>query len=449
MAFGIEMDADGVPTFFHSSETAAIHAWPLVTTRYDWSGVEKGTPVVVTHMRTRKNQPPSFHERGDGLVDGTFVGMVNRLEGGQEIRRPLLRSTLECGKKQAAEACYFAFADDAQSVAGLSQFLAQRRAERQMAHLFCTYADGRKKELALIHDRDGSECEQPATSACRETREGVTDMGKPEIIHEHVIHPAASVFPLMEGADFQSLVDSIAVHGVQNPLVSFKGEVLDGRNRLRAVMKLRDEGHKVELPCVEWTSPNGMTVTEWITAQNLDRRHLNDEARAMIGARLARMIAAEAKKSKQASQFNSARGKAAAAKKGSQSVTADSPSPPKRDRRKSEERTTAAQAAKRVKVSTHKMKQAMAVDKAIEAGEVAPEVVDEIVAGTKKIKDAVPTKSKGNAKAPAASIDDEIRMAAHRSWSNLRNKFAPGVEHKKLRAAMIALVRSEQKAFEK
>jgi ParB-like chromosome segregation protein Spo0J len=219
-------------------------------------------------------------------------------------------------------------------------------------------------------------------------------MSKREVISDYVIHSAASVFPLMEGEAFQSLVDSIAVHGVQNPVVSYKGEVLDGRNRLRAVMKLRDEGHKVELPCVEWDSKCGLSAIEWITAQNLDRRHLPDEARAMIGAQFARMIKAEAKKAKQASQFNSETGKAAASKKGTPPATTDSPSPQKRDRKKSEERTTAAKAAKAAKVSTHKMKQAMAVDKAVEAGEVAPEVVKEIVAGTKKLKDAVPARGK-------------------------------------------------------
>ena len=89
-------------------------------------------------------------------------------------------------------------------------------------------------------------------------------MSKPEVIHDYVIHPAASVFPLMEGKAFHSLVDSIAVHGVQNPIVSHKGEVLDGRNRLRAVMKLRDEGHKVELQCVEWDFKCGITLSIFV-----------------------------------------------------------------------------------------------------------------------------------------------------------------------------------------
>jgi len=275
-------------------------------------------------------------------------------------------------------------------------------------------------------------------------------MSKPEIIHDHVIHPAASIFPLLEGEAFQSMVDSIAVHGVQNPIVSHKGEVLDGRNRLRAVMKLRDEGHKVELPCVEWDAKCGLSATEWVEAQNLDRRHLKEDARAMIGAELARIIKAEANKAKKDSQFTSDTGKAAASKKAKPAATADSPSPQKRDRKKSEERTTAAQAAKKAKVSTHKMKQAMAVDKAVEAGEIAAEVVQEIKAGTKKVRDALPAKGKKKSSTSGyASIDDQIRVDANRAWTRLRDKFAPGDEHKKLRAVMAEIVRNEQKQFEK
>jgi hypothetical protein len=96
------------------------------------------------------------------------------------------------------------------------------------------------------------------------------------------------------------------------------------------------------------------------------------------------------------------------------------------------------------------MKQAMAVDKAVEAGEIAPEVVQEIKAGKKKVKDALPANSK---KKPInrdyASIDDQIRVEANRAWMRLRGKFTPGDEHKKLRAVMAEIVRNEQKQFEK
>lgn len=262
------------------------------------------------------------------------------------------------------------------------------------------------------------------------------------------VHPAADVFPLIEGDEFDRLVESIRKHGVQNPVVYIGTTLLDGRNRIRAVEKLAAEGVDVPLPSKMWDGYQTTTEVEWIEAQNLDRRHLTDDARAMIGAELARIVKAEAKKAKKASQFNSDTGKAAASKKATPAATADSPSPQKRDRKKSEERTTAAQAAKKAKVSTHKMKQAMAVDKAVEAGEIAPEVVQEIKAGKKKVRDALPAKGK---KKPAATsstqVDDvatEIRQAAMRSWQRLKSRFAID-EYAELRNVMAAIIRDEQR----
>jgi hypothetical protein len=54
------------------------------------------------------------------------------------------------------------------------------------------------------------------------------------------------------------------------------------------------------------------------------------------------MIDAEAREAQKASQFSSKTAKAAAAKRHDKTATADSPSPQKRDRKKSEARTTAA-----------------------------------------------------------------------------------------------------------
>ena len=262
------------------------------------------------------------------------------------------------------------------------------------------------------------------------------------------VHPAAEVFPLIEGDEFDRLVESIRNHGVQNPVVYSGTTLLDGRNRIRAVEKLTAEGVNVLLPCTEWDGYCEMSEVEWITAQNLHRRHLTDDARAMIGAQLTKLIKAEAKQAKQDSQFKSDTGKAAASKKAKPAATADSPSPQKRDRKKSEERTTAAQAAKKAKVSTHKMKQAMAVAKAVEAGEIAPEVVQEIKAGKKKVKDALPAKGKKkSAPTPSTQSDDiasMIRTAAVKSWQRLKDRFAFD-EHAELRKVMAEIIREEQK----
>jgi ParB-like chromosome segregation protein Spo0J len=278
-------------------------------------------------------------------------------------------------------------------------------------------------------------------------------MAEPEVICGCEVHPAASVFPLMEGDAFQSLVDSIAVHGVQNPIVCVGHVVIDGRNRLRAVDKLRNEGRDIDLPAVQWTSPNGITATEWIAAQNLERRHLTDDQRVAVVAAMSRLIAAESKAAQKASQFDSATGKAAATKKSDGTVTAKSSSPQKRDRRKSESRTTVAKVAARAKATTHKAKQAIALDKAVEAGTVSPDVQKDVIAGKRKLKDAVPKKSGTGSKAkggPAQliGIEQEIQTASLKAWQRLKDRFPPD-EHSLLRKTLAAIIREEQKQFDK
>jgi N6-adenosine-specific RNA methylase IME4 len=61
-------------------------------------------------------------------------------------------------------------------------------------------------------------------------------------IGDYATHPAADVFPLLEGARFKALTEDIAAHGLNNPIVTCvngDGEVLilDGRNRLRACLE--------------------------------------------------------------------------------------------------------------------------------------------------------------------------------------------------------------------
>jgi hypothetical protein len=94
------------------------------------------------------------------------------------------------------------------------------------------------------------------------------------------------------------------------------------------------------------------------------------------------------------------------------------------------------------------MKQAMAVDKAVEAGELAPEVVQEIKAGKKKVRDALPAKGKKkSAPTPSPQSDDiasMIRTAAVKSWQRLKDHFAIN-EHGELRKVMAEIIREEQK----
>ena len=236
---------------------------------------------------------------------------------------------------------------------------------------------------------------------------------KPEIICECEIHPAASLFPLMEGKRFQSLVDSIAVHGVQNAIVCTGNVVLDGRNRLRAVEKLRMEGRTLDLPAVQWASTNGMTATEWVTAQNLDRRHLSEEAYVTAEAALSRIMRREALERQKASQFTTVKAtKAAKARHAARTKTCE---PQKRDIKSEHARSTVGQVAAKAGVSMHKARQAAKLDKAVQDGVIPQEVQKEVIAGKKKLRDAVkeiPVKAKATKKKQRAAHDvlDDLRL---------------------------------------
>jgi ParB-like chromosome segregation protein Spo0J len=92
-------------------------------------------------------------------------------------------------------------------------------------------------------------------------------------------HPAAQLFPLMIGPEFDALVTDIAEHGLREPIVRHEGLILDGRNRLRAC-----ERAEVKPRFVEWDG-NGNPET-FVVSKNLYRRHLDESQRSMIAARI-------------------------------------------------------------------------------------------------------------------------------------------------------------------
>jgi hypothetical protein len=105
-------------------------------------------------------------------------------------------------------------------------------------------------------------------------------------------HPAADLFPMMEGAELQALADDIKAHGLHNPIVLFaesgKRLVLDGRNRLKACEMVGVS------PMTEfWVGGEG-SPTEWVVSQNLHRRHLTTSQRAIVAAGLVPMFEKEA-----------------------------------------------------------------------------------------------------------------------------------------------------------
>ena len=79
-------------------------------------------------------------------------------------------------------------------------------------------------------------------------------------------HPLAKLFPDLPDADFAPLVEDIRRNGVKVPILVYRGQILDGRQRYRACQKLG-----IPCPTVTW---NGRDLWMEVQSRNLLRRHL-------------------------------------------------------------------------------------------------------------------------------------------------------------------------------
>lgn len=109
------------------------------------------------------------------------------------------------------------------------------------------------------------------------------------------IHPAATLFPLMTEEEFQGLKADIAENGQRECITVWKGQLIDGRNRLRACEELDRTPHVDELDEDEdpWA---------YVISHNLHRRHLTTTQRAMIAAKLATVKVGDNQHSKEDGQ---------------------------------------------------------------------------------------------------------------------------------------------------
>ncbi len=94
------------------------------------------------------------------------------------------------------------------------------------------------------------------------------------------VHPAANIFPMLDGPAYEALKADIFANGVREPIVNYRGQLLDGRNRLKACKELGIEPMEAELD--EDTDP-----VAYVLSANLHRRHLLTSQRAMCAAKLA------------------------------------------------------------------------------------------------------------------------------------------------------------------
>lgn len=95
------------------------------------------------------------------------------------------------------------------------------------------------------------------------------------------VHPAAAAFPELDATALKNLADDIAVNGQRHPILTWKGSIIDGRNRYLAcalahvtpVMEAKDDLTEE-------------AVVSLIISQNILRRHLDRSQREVIAAKL-------------------------------------------------------------------------------------------------------------------------------------------------------------------
>jgi hypothetical protein len=98
---------------------------------------------------------------------------------------------------------------------------------------------------------------------------------------EFAFHALADLFPLMEGEDFAALVEDIRAQGLNEPIVIFENQLLEGRNRYRAC---REAG--VTPKYVEKVFDSEAAAVAFVISANIHRRHLTAEQRRELTTKL-------------------------------------------------------------------------------------------------------------------------------------------------------------------
>lgn len=94
-------------------------------------------------------------------------------------------------------------------------------------------------------------------------------------------HELANLFPMLPEQELNGLAEDIKENGLLEPIITYEGKILDGRNRYKACQQAGIEPHTEEY--------KGEKPLEYVLSLNLHRRHLNESQRAMVASRIANM----------------------------------------------------------------------------------------------------------------------------------------------------------------
>jgi hypothetical protein len=102
------------------------------------------------------------------------------------------------------------------------------------------------------------------------------------------VHPAAELFPMTSDTELDELAGDIAKHGLQEPIVWFNGQLLDGRRRLAAIARIPDQHRREELQARVADPQHGKILTgsidprAYVISANVHRRHLTAEQKRKL-----------------------------------------------------------------------------------------------------------------------------------------------------------------------
>tara|TARA_R110002073_G_scaffold76548_6_gene185856 strand:- start:10602 stop:11507 length:906 start_codon:yes stop_codon:yes gene_type:complete len=102
------------------------------------------------------------------------------------------------------------------------------------------------------------------------------------------VHPVADLFPMLPADEAAELSLDVGMYGLREAITLYDGELLDGRNRLKAC---RDAGVEPVFETYDGDDPVG-----FIISKNIRRRQLSPSQRAMIAAEIARLAPGRPKK---------------------------------------------------------------------------------------------------------------------------------------------------------
>lgn len=174
-------------------------------------------------------------------------------------------------------------------------------------------------------------------------------------------HRLAEYFPLLEGDEFNLLVEDIRKNGQLEPIVTVDGLILDGLNRYRACQEIG-----IEAVTEAYAGDDPLS---YVVSLNVRRRHMDTSQRAQLATEMEEEFAEAEKAKKEARRKED--GRYAPSDSGEQNGD--------RDYQKENEQLAATRAAKAFNVSRASVVRAKRVK------EQAPEKVADIVAGRETV----------------------------------------------------------------